>query len=144
MILSGLAIDVIGAAVIALPDIPQLRSWHRAGRVRDALETMALGKLPVQNRGQHEFVSYLYEIADESPPEDLKEVNRENYKEGPYPDRFLLLREKHDPDMLEGIPFSVGRLYVDNQVRKREAYIRGIGFLVLATGFGLQMVGQFY
>jgi hypothetical protein len=45
VLLTGLALDIIGAALLVVPDVPVLDWWFESGRLRSAHETLTHKKV---------------------------------------------------------------------------------------------------
>jgi len=64
--IAGLLLDVLGAFVIVIPDVPYLREYHRAGRFRSALTQLELAQLSRHDIGYSDVIEIIHSIM---PPE---------------------------------------------------------------------------
>lgn len=146
--LLGLGMDLIGAGIIALPDIPQLRDHHKPGQLRTALKELELNGLPSNSPYYTRLKTELEEITGETIPADTQElfVSIPSVSVGESSDAGIHHRvsfksddEDAEPEVLGDTDFDVLRHSIERQIREGEARIRAKGFLLLGSGFALQM-----
>ncbi|QLH78789.1 hypothetical protein HZS55_16480 [Halosimplex rubrum] len=143
-ILSGLFLDIIGAFVIAIPDISYLRRFHKPGRLWLALRNIEIDGIDSQSTGYEDFMSELDNIIDEPVDEDIIGVGIKYTAldmSGPNGQIHGINEVGDEPDPIHEGNFEQIRRRLREDIRKGESKIRGIGFLLLCSGFILQMVG---
>ncbi len=66
----GLLLDLSGAVIIAVPDIPQLRKLHKPGRMREGLTVLEASFLHSEAVGYEDIRTELNGMMEQSIPED--------------------------------------------------------------------------
>lgn len=143
----GLAIDVIGTLCIAAPDVPYLNKWFLGGRLRDArakLETTVLSKEMAGYDDIIEAIEEFPEVEIESRPEVIT-VER-NIGSREHSGAIYGHYQREGEEMMEGkkltpVTFGAFRLLLREKIRESESRIRMAGFITLAFGFMVQIVG---
>ena len=154
----GLALDIVGAFLIALPDLPHLKTRFRFGRLRKAQRKMELGGVTEDEIGFEELV----ELVDERQnnigiePGDVDKIEfgpTENinfdssdgvttevaasltveYAEDAETPEIPISSHKMNPNSLYSILFR--------DIESDERKFRAGGFIILSTGFALQLIG---
>lgn len=154
----GLALDIIGALGIAIPDFPRLRNAFRLGRLDEGLDIAENRTLERGETGFDEVLSLLETVDSPDDHEFIQEgytANRIQYEEHSGPvyggapvDRHIWVyfdEPYEDIDRERGQRHSIGdvRRAVHKQIDKQELRIRAWGFALLIVGFSLQIFAQF-
>jgi hypothetical protein len=145
----GLFIDIIGTLCIAAPDIPVLNTKLRGGRLREArakLETSGITHIMV---GFDDLLEEIAAFPDEDITEEPDYISVNEPVEGRNPENWLTVyghyhTEGEGPmrrEKLVNVPYEILRLRLREQIQKSESRIRGIGFVILALGFIIQIIG---
>lgn len=147
-IVSGLFLSTIGAFVIAIPDIPQLKDWHESGRMGIALDQLELGRLHSSTTGYQEITEILDEMSDQEIADETQflyistpSVSLGSSTNTGFHHYLMLEDEEGETEKWEDIDFTLIRSYLERQIRLKEGRIRGLGFLIIGSGFVLQMLG---
>lgn len=142
----GLFLDILGAGVITLPDIPRVRLLLESGKLREARRHIELDGLSEADNGYHTVLrrfNGLPFIEFDDPPdifqaETVTQVGTsERILYGHY---FVENQDQMENKKLSEVPFWVIRMDLDERIRQQEMRVRLLGFGLLATGFGLQLI----
>jgi hypothetical protein len=147
----GLGLDVVGAAIIALPDIPRANLVLWSARVRRGLSDMESNGLREGETGYSEIKDELENIYRLDFPDEVWAVRVGFYTMSRYGfESVYLFVDPEDEDEQKalgkelGLPvdYRVARETIQQKIDTWQAGVRGLGFLLLATGFLLQIVGN--
>lgn len=157
LIAVGLLLDIIGAFVIAIPDFPGLDRQFLFGRFRVGQDRMESGGLSRDDTGFDEVMSLLDRV---EPVEDNGEEGDEieeilvNSRGGMinaeiresdmnWGDEYVEARYERSADYSNTAFYGPGEVYrlIRDETESQVAKIRGAGFLLLAGGFTLQLIG---
>ncbi|MFB6089889.1 MAG: hypothetical protein ABEJ97_02410 [Halobellus sp.] len=146
----GLGLDVIGAFVISIPDIPFLRRYHRAGRLRNALSKLdSQGGLSKHETGFSDLREEIHSIkppeeSDFDRPPDVLAVQTERLPVSPLEKIYGFYSVEESDEMVQerysNIPYPQFRIRVQELIGQGESKIRAGGFLTLAGGFIVQIL----
>ena len=143
---AGLFLDIIGALVIAIPDIPWVREWFRYGKLRKGRVMMETEGVSPGEPGYKKVASIVSEIYDFREGESVTQIKMHSRGGSGmtaeenvwvyYDDRWK--NEATDP-------VGVGAVYkqLNAAIESAEARFRVGGFILLAAGFSLQLVATF-
>ena len=81
----GLFIDVVGAVTIAIPDIPQIKQYHKGGRVNRQLRYLQQGATASTGKGFKDLCDLLEDYYEEPIPENIRALR---VQEGKQDNRF--------------------------------------------------------
>ncbi|MCU4800422.1 hypothetical protein OB920_08580 [Halobacteria archaeon HArc-gm2] len=152
LVTGGLGLDIIGAAVIALPDIPRLRLVLGSAVVRNGLEKMESTGIREGEIGYEplkELLETKYDV--EFPPEVWAfRVGQSTSSRYGYESVFLFTDSEDESEQLalgKDLGVDVDYRVVKKQIRplldREQAIIRASGFLLLSLGFILQIIARF-
>lgn len=152
LIVGGLALDVLGAAIIALPDIPRAKLILGSEVVRKGLQKMEGTGIQEGEIGFEPLKNILEQKYGIEFPEDVWAMRVGFHTMSRYGyEAVYLFTDPNNQDKQVALGKDLG-LDVDYRVVRKElqanldrfqALVRGIGFLLLSTGFLLQIIGQF-
>lgn len=143
----GLLLDIVGAFMIAWPDIPRLSQHLRSGRLRRGKHRIESNFPLAEGMTGHkeivEEIEYYHQRAKEDPDYEFENldystpltVNKDKIVTPPMGDDRTQLE-------IGEFPYSGLEPIIQNKIRKQETRVRTVGFLCLATGFLLQLIGQ--
>ncbi|WP_135826971.1 hypothetical protein [Halorussus ruber] len=151
----GLLLDIFGATLIAVPDVPWLSELLGAGSLKRAREQMEAEGVTEDDVGFSDLETILNGIP---PVSDIGTQNGgENYAEiivnskTGYPgqvnftwgEEYVEARYAQDADYDDMDYYPVGEVYriIRSRVRKQATRIRLSGLFLLASGFSLQLLG---
>jgi hypothetical protein len=152
LIVGGLALDILGAAIIALPDIPRAKLILGSEVVRRGMHKIEatgiqegeIGFEPVKKILEQKYGA---EIPDHvwAMRVGFHTMSRYGYE------AVYLFTDPNDEskqvtlgkDLGLDIDYRVVRKEVQVSLDRFQALVRGIGFLLLSTGFTFQIIGQF-
>lgn len=142
----GLFVDVIGALVIAAPDIPIIRDRVYSGKLSQGMSSLKSGNLTPQSTGFNQIVREIEDFASEELPEGLNRLyighNTINVG-GQSP--WVIFAEygpENDNERADYLDSEFKDLeeYLQNEIDRHESELRGFGFITLSTGFMIQIV----
>lgn len=159
LVITGLGIDILGAILIAFPDHPVLASKLKLGALREGKNKLDTGGVTRGETGFEEIEKILEGLepvteANEKPNENYVRISK-NSRSG-----MAAAEAYEDPinwgdEYIEGFFaeentyaysdfYQVNPIYeeVRTQIRQQENRIRSTGFLLLAGGFLLQIIGN--
>ena len=149
--LLGLVLDLAGAIIIGIPDIPQFREYHRPGRMREALRELEATSLTPESTGYEDLKKKLEERTGQSITEDAEElfvtVSSMTIAKGSDSGirRRLAIQqedgEEKESKLFQETDFVLLRHSLERTIREGEAYMRAKGFMLLASGFLFQIFG---
>lgn len=145
----GLLMDVAGAFIIVIPDIPYLREYHRPGRLSSALTQLELIFLSKHDVGYSDVIEIIHSIKppeetefDRSPDALAKQM--EKLQASPLEQIYAFYSVEGEDEMVREkyseIPYSGLRMRIQQEIGRGESKIRAVGFLALAGGFGVQIL----
>lgn len=150
----GLTLDMVGALIIAIPDIPRLNKHLTVGALRKGkhqLESFAL----INGTSEYEAVTdELERMYDEHFNQNVtfgSDIHNIKVKHGDTPlgaqkklIGYTKTDDSEDQEKIElgNIPYWSIKMHLESRINEKESKIRGIGFLLLATGFALQIIGR--
>ncbi|KAB1193469.1 hypothetical protein GJR96_08430 [Haloferax sp. MBLA0076] len=147
----GLALDILGAAIIALPDIPRAKLILWSAVVRRGLNRMEGTGIREGERGYGQLKKILEAHYNVEFPPDVWAMRVGFYTMSKYGyETVYLFTDPDDEDKQVALGKDLG-LDVDYRVVKKglqtrldrqQAFIRGAGFLLLGTGFISQIVAR--
>ena len=150
----GLGVDIIGAFVIALPDVPPLFKKLKGGRIREGkyqLESFALiGGTQAYDTILNELESLYDEHLDAEwrlNPEPHHITIEEGDVLGGEGKTLVAYTASDDEDDKErweigNIPYWTIELHLRRRIQYEESKIRAFGFGLLASGFAIQILGH--
>lgn len=147
----GLGLDVIGAAIIALPDIPRANLVLWSARVRRGLRQMDSNGLKESNIGYNEIKSELEDLYNLDFPDEVwaMRVGKGKVSRYGFESVFLFVNPEDEDDQLElgddigpRVDYRLARSEIQEKIDKWQAAVRGTGFLLLSAGFLSQIIGN--
>lgn len=142
----GLFVDILGAFVIAVPDIPYLNNRLRGGKLREARVKLQTSSLTHAMTGYAALLEELDKYDGQTtPPPEVVTVEYGGGKMNGSPIKEIFghysSEEKNTMDSMKLIdmPFSLMELHLHEQIKRSEGKIRSIGFGILAVGFSIQI-----
>lgn len=146
----GLVLDVIGAAVIALPDIPRVNLVLWSARVRRGLSDMESRGLGEWETGYSDIRAELEEIYDSNFPDEVwaMRVGQSTSSRYGFESVYLFTDPEDENEQVAfddiggGVDYRVARGMIQNKIDKWQAAVRGLGFLLLSVGFLSQIVSR--
>ena len=148
----GLVLDVIGAAVIALPDIPRIRLVLWTAVIRRGLEKMETTGVKTGEIGYEALQTVLEQKYDVEFPDSVWAMRVGQSEASQYGfEAVFLFTDPNDEseqvalgeDLGLDVDYRVVKKQFQSSLDRQQALIRGIGFLLLSTGFTLQIVARF-
>ena len=149
---SGLGLDIVGAAIIALPDIPRLRLLLESAVIRNGLERMESTGIQEGEIGYAPLKELLETKYDVEFPSDVWafRVGLSTASRYGYESVFLFTDSEDESKQValgEDLGLEVDYRVVRKQIRphldRQQAIVRASGFLLLSLGFLLQIVARF-
>lgn len=148
----GLGLDIVGAAVIALPDIPRLRLVLSSAVIRNGLEKMestGIQEGDIEYEHLKELIEVKYDVT--FPPEVwAMRVGISTASRYGYESVFLFTNPADESEQIalgKDLGVDVDYRVVRKQIRplldRQQAIIRAGGFLLLSVGFILQILARF-
>ena len=133
----GVILDVIGAFVLVIPDLPKYREYFYAGKLRDALfklrtDFQGSSRITTDEPWYDSFVEELQKImiATDIPDGTWFEIRG---------DMFRVLRD--DMSAKERMAFRNLERDLINRINEQEGIIRRNGVALLVIGFSSQLIG---
>ncbi|MEA1931850.1 MAG: hypothetical protein U9O06_09915 [Euryarchaeota archaeon] len=148
----GLGLDIIGAAIIALPDIPRLRLILESAVIRNGLEKMESTGIQEGDIGYAQLKELLETKYGIDFPADVWafRVGQSTASRYGYESVFLFTDRENESEQIaldEDLGTDVDYRVIKKQIRplldRQQAIVRASGFLLLSLGFLLQMAAQF-
>lgn len=148
----GLVLDVIGAAVIALPDIPRIRLVLGTAVTRRGLEKMESTGIQAGEIGYDALQMILEQKYDIEFPDSVwaMRVGQSTASRYGFEAVFLFTDPNDESEQVAlgkdlglDVDYRVIKKQLQSSLNRQQALIRGIGFLLLSTGFILQIVARF-
>lgn len=149
---SGLGLDIVGAAVIALPDIPRLRLVLGSAVIRNGLEKMESTGIQEGEIGYSPLRELLETKYDVEFPSDVWafRVGQSTASRYGYESVFLFTDPEDESEQValgKDLGVDVDYRVVRKQIRplldRQQAIVRASGFLLLSLGFLLQIVARY-
>lgn len=157
LISSGLGLDILGAGLIAVPDIPLANRYLKSGRLKIGRNFMESGGVTKGSIGFEEITQVLNQLEpvddfsnDGGEPVEIAVNSRGGFtsdriKESPmnWGEEYVEHRYEKEAELDDIAVFGVGDVYkeIRNRIEPQVTALRGGGFLILAFGFFLQFVG---
>lgn len=144
----GLIMDIIGAGVIALPDVPKASKILRAGRLQFGKNRLE-SKIPLLEKmvGHDEIVEEVeefYRRINDDPEFEVEGLDKSTHLTL-HDGKIVNPSTYHESGKQIGeYPYGVIEPVIDQKIRKQETRVRSAGFLLLAVGFSLQLLGQIF
>lgn len=148
----GLGLDIVGAAVIALPDIPRLRLVLESAVIRNGLEKMESTGIQEGEIGYSHLKELLETKYDVEFPADVWafRVGQATASRYGYESVFLFTDPEDESEQLAlgkdlgaDVDYRVVRKQIRPLLDREQAIVRASGFLLLSLGFILQIVARF-
>lgn len=145
----GLLLDVLGAFIIVIPDIPFLRKYHRAGRLRNALTQLELVSLSKYDIGYSDVLETIHSIkppeeSDFDRPPEVIAKQMETLQASPMEKIYGFYSVEGEDEMAREkyseIPYNGLRMRIQQEIGQGESMIRAFGFIILAGGFVVQII----
>ncbi|MWG35578.1 hypothetical protein [Halomarina oriensis] len=152
LVVAGLAIDIIGAGVIALPDIPRVRQALWSERVRKGLREMEGNGLRNDQPGFEDILQLLEEFygVEFSDSAWALRVGMHTMSRYGFESVYVFTDVENQNEQIalgkdfgSDVDYRMVRRSIKERADRREAAVRVLGFVLLATGFLLQIVGNF-
>lgn len=142
---SGFAVDIFGAIILAIPDLPKYNEWSFGGRVRQAHLRLKHdekpGRFAPQTRYYDEFTEALRERL---PPNDIPEngffdIETVNGK-------YVMIIKNSNLDPTGVPPVSIGNIEreLSTVYRSEEGKFRRIGVSLIVVGFTAQLLSMVF
>lgn len=157
LIIVGLLLDIVGAFVIAIPDFPGVDRRFLFGRLRAGQDRMESEGLSRSDTGFDEMMSLLDRV---EPVEDNGEKSDEieeiqvnslggmssleiRESDVNWGDEYVEARYGESTGFSNTAFYGPGEVYrlIRDETESQVAKVRGAGFLLLAGGFTLQLIG---
>ena len=149
---SGLGLDIVGAAVIALPDIPRLRLVLESAVIRNGLEKMESTGIQQDEIGYSPLKELLETKYDVEFPSNVWafRVGQSTASRYGYESVFLFTDPEDESEQVAlgddlgvDVDYRVVRKQIQPLLDRQQAIVRASGFLLLSLGFLLQIVARF-
>ena len=149
---SGLGLDIVGAAVIALPDIPRLRLVLESAVIRNGLEKMESTGIQEDEIGYSPLKQLLETKYDVEFPSNVWafRVGQSTASRYGYESVFLFTDPEDESEQVAlgddlgvDVDYRVVRKQIQPLLDRQQAIVRASGFLLLSLGFLLQIVARF-
>jgi hypothetical protein len=153
---AGLVLDIVGAGVIAAPDIPRLNRFSRYGRLRIGREKLESGGVV---RGEMGFEEIEAILEDLDPIEDFNDEGGEfeevllhqrggftsdkiTQSDITWGNEYVEVRYEESDDLDDTAFYDVSEVFRELRkgIQPSVTKVRAGGFLTLASGFFLQLV----
>lgn len=152
----GLSIDVLGAIVLAAPDVPQLRRNLVSGRLESAKQTLDFG-WGFRNLASPTLdEDHLYSSADTRGFPELQNLlsDRESDADVRWENACVFTTEKvgrtfprpvmkvlsESANQLGGLHWHKVTFDIDQEIKKMDGRVRRLGISILILGFGVQFL----
>jgi hypothetical protein len=143
--ISGFAVDIFGALILAIPDLPKYNKWAFGGRVRQAHLRLkhdeTPGRFAPNTRYYDEFTEALRERL---PPSDIPEngyfdIELINGK-------YTMIPKDQRLDPIGVGPISIGNIERELAAvyRSEEGKFRRIGVFLIVVGFTAQLLSMVF
>ncbi|WP_152420883.1 hypothetical protein [Halorubrum coriense] len=148
----GLGLDIVGAAVIALPDVPRLRLVLESAVIRKGLEKMESTGIQQGEIGYSHLKELLETKYGVDFPSDVWafRVGQSTASRYGYESVFLFTDPEDESkqvalgkDLGADVDYRVVRKQIRPLLDREQAIIRASGFLLLSLGFLFQIVARF-
>lgn len=155
----GLILDVVGAFLIAVPDLPRIRTWFRCGQLQRARQQMELGGVSKGDVGFETLVQLHSEMQPniDITSDDVVRIAFEPTERYEFDSGNVIGTQVESAVTIEyadeaefsglnigsttlGDPNHLYRLMF-RDINEGEKRLRGGGFTLLSTGFLLQLIG---
>lgn len=147
----GLGLDVVGAAIIALPDIPRVNLVLWSARVRQGLREMESHGLGEGATGYKEIKAELEKLYNLDFSDEVYAMRVGQHTSSRYGFEAVYLFDDPDDenaqkalgkDIGRSGDYRLARAEIQGKIDKWQAAVRGLGFLLLSAGFLSQIVGR--
>jgi len=136
----GLVLNVTGAVVIALPDIPQLERYSTPSKLRNARDCLEKeGEIRSHQNGFDEIIDLIDEHTPRIPRDRRIQVIRTGHE--PYGNPHLLAGFDDDPDNKPPKYWLTRWVTLSQWISEEQDKIRTEGMVILLLGFTLQLLG---
>jgi hypothetical protein len=148
----GLGLDMVGAAIIALPDIPRIRLLLPSALIKRGLQKMETNGISEEDIEYNAIKQLLETKYTAEIPSDVwaLRVGLSTMSRWGYESVFMFTDPEDESEQVAlgedlgvDVDYRVVREEIDARLNRWEATVRGSGFLLLALGFGLQIVARF-
>ena len=143
----GLLIDILGTLCIAAPDIPYTNKWFQGGRLRDARAKLETSGLANGMTGFDDVLELIEDPAGIEVEHRPDMITVEDERRGPH--NWSSIYGHYSPEegntmdaeRLTSIPYHGLQIQMRERIKESESRIRMTGFLLLALGFSIQIIG---
>lgn len=152
----GLLIDVAGASILSIPDLPRVRNWFKFGKIKQGRKKVMSGGLKPGDTGHSEIVDIYDELKNDYGFTDasIKEIKVESISEPVFEDAEVVDRRPRrsleidiDPEEIDGesrittARDTKFRLLdrIDSDIETGEQSLRRKGIGLIVFGFSLQI-----
>ena len=149
---SGLGLDIVGAAIIALPDIPRLRLVLESSVIRNGLEKMestGIQKGDIEYTSLKELLETKYNAEFPSSVWAFR-VGQSTASRYGYESVFLFTNPEDESeqvilgkDLGVDVDYRVVKKQIQPLLDRQQAIVRASGFLLLSLWFLLQIAARF-
>jgi len=139
----GLGTDILGAGILAIPDIPSLRTRTQQGKVEIALGLLEGQGLQPSHPGYDHVVNTLEELYGFEIEDDINGIQVGMRTLGRTPEHKVYIyrtaEDSYAPE--QDLNWPQVRSEIAVRAIESEMRYRRIGLLLLVAGFSLQIVG---
>jgi len=152
LIVFGLSLDVIGAAIIAWPDIPRINLFLPSEVLRNGLEKMEGAGIEQTDPEFPALKNTLEQKYATDIPENVWAMRVGMHTASRYGyETIYLFTDRHDEseqkamgkDMAIDVDYRVVRKEIQVRLDQIQAIIRAFGFILLSSGFIIQIIAQY-
>lgn len=142
---SGFVIDVFGAVILAVPDLPKYSEWAYGGRVRKAhlrlMNSEKPGRFAPNTRYYDSFVEALREklLSRDVPENGYFDIKQKGID-------YVIIIKNEDLDPIGAGPISIGNIerVLMEVYQSEEGKFRRLGLLLIITGFMTQLLSMIF
>jgi hypothetical protein len=144
----GLSLDVVGAFVIAWPDIPKVRLILASEAIRNGIQKLETAGIKREEAEFSSLKSVLETKYDTEIPDSVEAMRVGQTVASRYGEQNIFIffnQEKQKAlgkDLGVEVDYRQVKKEIQSQIDRFQAFVRVVGFLLLATGFSVQIVGQ--
>ena len=149
LVVAGLSLDIVGAFVIAWPDIPRLRLILASEAIRNGIQKLEGAGIRREEVEYPALKSMLEVKYDTKIPDDVEAMRVGMSVASRFGNQnvFLFFNQETSEkalgkDIGVEVDYRQVRKEIQSRIDRSQAKVRVTGFLLLATGFSIQIIGQ--
>ena len=143
--ISGFVVDIFGALILAIPDLPRYNEWAFGGRVREAHLRLKYDETPGRFAPNTRYYDAFTEaLRERLIPSDVPENGYFDIR--PIGRHYVMIPKNEDLDSIGAGPISVGNIERDLTAvyRSEEGKFRRIGVYLIIVGFTTQLLSMVF